>query len=230
MNRNDLIEAVNASKIQRWFDLRVRADSTLIPLENDDTLKAQLAGLTRHCEMIAKLFNYKAAPADVALAYVARQLEGLGTGRNTMFNARNLTRSRLEGAALYTTASKLDANEGELWKVFTAVSDALRDKKSESPIKKMLERANALFYIETGVQAALWSKHEAANESDRQIALILAANALGNNYFKYQSELALPLKSILAPIRADNQLMASVTTHERYLESLKKIKGYKPPQ
>lgn len=232
MNKDHLLDLIEASPINRWEGLRKRADGSLIDLPGDATLENQWAGLKRHLEALAPLFNEASGvhkPTDVSLAYVARQIGANGIGGcNYLLNRQSDTTRATDAEALRDHADEL-AKEGEdesLVLTFRAVADAL--EKKNTTLNSWLGAANCMFYLETGVKAALAASALAPEDPDREIYLDLAANALGNNLEKAQQIAPAIATEIMVPLAEKGELLALVLDKARYQGSVGKAKAAAP--
>jgi hypothetical protein len=251
MNRQDIINIVESSSLQRWEGLRKRADGSLLPLPNDDTLAAQRAGLERHLARCAPVFNEAAqrygAP-DLALAYVARQArpEGLGGCHNYLLNSPERvsgTVHSMEADILCDYAEALDKDPEDfeddsyyLAGAFRGVAAVLRELSRPVPdplylnpdLLGWLVAANRQFYLDTAVQAALAADRLAEGTEDRALGLTLAANAVGNNLDRAMKEAPDLTREIMAPLDAHPALCARVKDPELYQASLQIARAAAP--
>ncbi|MCB1556721.1 MAG: hypothetical protein KDJ15_05345 [Alphaproteobacteria bacterium] len=223
MDRQSILRQIEESPIERWKTLRERDNGSLIALPNDDRLAAQLKGLTRHLQKIAPTFNeISFSPEDLALAYVARQLE---TG-NVLLNVQNDDTRASEAYTLRGFAEQLDPAESSLTETFQAVADALTGKNE--PVLKVITTGSRLFYLETGVDAAFRSKEEGMTDKDRALHLDLAANAFGNNFRQISPRVNALVGDIMRPLALDQDLWgAAMDDKERYDRSVRKVRAPK---
>ncbi len=249
-------EASGPGGIVRWDGMRrlggAFADTGLrIPLDNDGTLHQQLCGLTHWCARFADKFGISDEDAPlIALAYVARQVGGSNYLLNNQSDAtRSAEGEKLsEHAAQYCPCS----SDTKTCEVFDNVAAALKKDPAQQKITHLLAAANAAFYIETGLAAVRWAQQsgaawaeERANErpdlnrqdlirETRHTAILLAANAWGNNAKILEKSDVLQVKSALANFRvalADQDMIGFATAiMERhfYKESLEKAAAAKP--
>ncbi len=243
MNRQDIVNIVESSSLQRWEGLRKRVDGSLLPLPNDDTLAAQRVGLERHLTRCAPVFNEAAqryeAP-DLALAYVARQAEPeeFGGCHNYLLNSpeRSVGFAQCMGAnILLDHADALDRDPEDFEDDSYSLADTFRGvaavlQESVRPVPDLLYldvdllgwlmTANRQFYLDTAVQAALAADGLAEGTEDRALGLTLAANAVGNNLDRAMKEAPDLTREIMAPLDARPALCARVKDPKLYQASL----------
>lgn len=223
-SKQDVLEAIGASSIQRWEGLRRRDDGTLVDLPNDDTLVTQLKGLTRHCLTLCDAFNVEAELAkNIALAYVARQVL---TGENHLLNNQDQTTKKPESEKLRDFADRLHDNDAALADACRKTADVL---EGFSLVSNFLHATCQLYYVETGARALLAADKLKQDDPDKAILMILGSNALGNNYGKIHSSSPKVLESVVSKVFAGEAIDARVRVMadnpELYKESVSKARG-----
>ncbi|MCB1551884.1 MAG: hypothetical protein KDJ26_07800 [Alphaproteobacteria bacterium] len=229
-SKQDVLEAIGASSIQRWEGLRRRDDGTLVDLPNDDTLVTQLNGLTRHCLTLCDAFNVEAELAkNIALAYVARQVL---TGENHLLNNQDQTTKKPESEKLRDFADRLHDNDAALADACRKTADVLEGSSLVSDlVSDFLHAACQLYYVETGARALLAADKLKQDDPDKAILMILGSNALGNNYGKIHGSSPEVLESVVSKVFAGEaidtrvRVMAMADNSELYKESVSKARG-----
>ncbi len=230
MNKSDLLGFIKRSPINRWEGLRMRPNGSLVELPNDGRLETQLAGLTQHLERLAPHFNGAAKsynPKDIALGYVARQIgpEGIAGCNHLLNNQTDKTRAT-DAEILRDHADGLQDTDWSLSNSFREVASALEGNNAD--IRNWIDAANCMFYLETGVKAALRADEMVEEDPDRAIYLDLAANALGNNYKKAQQINRDMAAEAMLPLAGKDDLLALVLDQDRYKRSVEKAKAAAP--
>jgi hypothetical protein len=240
--------------LMRWEGLRkiggIFAEQNIhIPLDKHGTLIEQFHGLTKWCAEFGSHLNFSENKASaIALAYVARQLQGA----NVLLNNQTEDTRRTEADKIIFLAEKvlIGPDDEDAGAIFHRVATHLKDPTQEADVGKLLRLANAAFYIETGVSAWTWADSEnfctwvldnprsgtgrGLIEGAKGAARLLGANAYGNNIDKladYPDITARLLASLSAAERADiasaeyfqasiEKAQAASPSHDRMTESI----------
>lgn len=231
MNKNDLLGLIEKSPIDRWDGLRRRLDGSLVDIQNDDTLTAQLHSITSELISLAPKFNAAAqySPIDVGIAYTGRLIgpSGIG-GCNYLLNAQSQETWNTDAEILADHADELDkAGENPaLGKTFLAVADALTGKNAD--LRAWIDAAKHTSYLRTGVEAAIRASWLEAGDPDREIYLDIACNAFNNNYRIVQKIDPDTAERIMAPIAGNEAIMAVLHDQDRYKRSVEKASTAAP--
>ncbi len=210
LSRADLEGRIGASELERWWGLRRREDGTLVALENDGNLTAQLAGMKRWLRAVYTRLEKSGGKNpltgetlavkreqldDIALGYVVRQLvfdappEMADMAKdlkseNALYNVQGKESLNKDQIRLRIIAARLPESEAVLKNNLLAVEKALGHSgrfPEDNEVKFLIDLAAAAFYLETGISAARQAAALEDNEQDRKIYLTLAANAINNN-------------------------------------------------
>ncbi|MBL8639941.1 MAG: hypothetical protein JNK24_06255 [Alphaproteobacteria bacterium] len=172
ITREHLIDLIEASKLERWEGLRTIPSTTdgLVKLPNDDTLAAQLKGMTFWLEQnedyiyvigIKENGDFVANPENIALSYVVRQMVvdqfNQLTSQNVLLNMQDTSTRATEAARLDFWVEQLKAPQDlNLQSTMRLMSRVLKEDKGSdlTVFKQHLAAACAFFYLQTGLEAA----------------------------------------------------------------------------
>lgn len=225
MNRHNFLEKLEQSPIVRWAAFRERADGSYVDLPQDGSLIEQYEGLKCWVRQVAaKESLAESFCDDLALAYAVRQVDH----GNVMLNWQNVDTRAAEAARLDTYADQI--RDSDLQQAFRAVAEALTGGNKETA--RLLEAANALFYLETGTKAAV-AAQDHTQEEDRTMLFRLAANAVGNNLEKAKALVKMDLvNQALLPVSAHRETRSiwdKISDKESYLMSRGYLESRKDP-
>ncbi|MER2519702.1 MAG: hypothetical protein ABTQ34_03320 [Bdellovibrionales bacterium] len=253
-------EASAEGGVMRWQGLRrlgiePAGQKLYIPLGNDGTLLQQFKGLEKWSRAFAKDFGFKNKEASlIALAYVARQLRHENhllnnqTAETKQGDSENLgcIRDSQWGFGKQSAAEQSAKDMFHLVACVLTTPDHRQGLSTES-LKKieqaegLLAKANAAFYVETGVSAMVWARTHAkewaklvaSRKKDRKnitqeatrTAELLASNAYGNNANKIDQR---TLETLLLPLTDDEKIVISLPDNYIYSRNLAAATAQEP--